>query len=219
MLEKERKNLSYELEQQARNLENIAPQFVIITKQKTGLPFLLNALTVDEEGNIDVETIKEALNHPNWSMGQKITIDSATMTNKLFELIEAKWLFDTIKCDAIIETKSIIHSMINFIDGITTAHIAHSDMRLPIAFALLGEVKEEIVRHIDFGSIASLEFRQIDATRYPVWRLKEEFIANPDLGVVINTTNEVMINKFLNKQASFGDISKNILKMVLVVDS
>ncbi len=163
---------------------------------------------------IDTALIGEVLEHPNWSMGAKITIDSATMVNKLFEIIEAKWLFGVDKIDAIIETSSTIHSFIDFVDGSTTAHIAYPDMRLPIAFALLGEVKEEIVRHIDFGSIASLEFRQIDATRYPVWRLKEEFIANPDLGVVINTTNEVMINKFLNKQASFGDISKNILKMV-----
>jgi 1-deoxy-D-xylulose-5-phosphate reductoisomerase len=163
---------------------------------------------------IDTALIGEVLEHPNWSMGAKITIDSATMVNKLFEVIEAKWLFGVDKIDAIIETSSTIHSFIDFVDGSTTAHIAYPDMRLPIAFALLGEVKEEIVRHIDFGSIASLEFRQIDATRYPVWRLKEEFIANPDLGVVINTTNEVMINKFLNKQASFGDISKNILKMV-----
>ena len=75
-------------------------------------------------------SIKEALNHPNWSMGNKITIDSATMTNKMFELMEAAWLFDIRKLDAIIETKSLIHAMINFKDGSTTAHIANASMQL-----------------------------------------------------------------------------------------
>ncbi|MDN5076226.1 1-deoxy-D-xylulose-5-phosphate reductoisomerase, partial [Aliarcobacter butzleri] len=89
-------------------------------------------------------SIKEALNHPNWSMGNKITIDSATMTNKMFELIEAAWLFDTRKLDAIIETKSLIHAMINFKDGSTTAHIANASMQLPIAYAILGHCDEEI---------------------------------------------------------------------------
>ena len=94
-------------------------------------------------------TIEEALNHPNWSMGNKITIDSATMTNKLFELIEARWLFDTTACDAIIETKSIIHAMINYKDESTTAHLAHANMQLPIAYAIKGDVKEQILKPVN----------------------------------------------------------------------
>ena len=159
-------------------------------------------------------SLDEVLNHPNWSMGTKITIDSATMVNKLFEVIEAKWLFRIDNIDAIIETSSTIHSFIDFIDGSTTAHIAYSDMRLPIAFSLMGKVEKEIVTHIDFTKISNLEFRKIDTIRYPIWEIKDEFIKNPDLGVVINTTNEIAITKFVNKEINFGEISKIILKMV-----
>ncbi len=95
--------------------------------------------------NMKDATFSDALKHPNWSMGNKITIDSATMTNKLFELLEAKWLFNTSNIDAVIEKKSIIHALAEFTDGSTTAHFAGVDMKLPIAFALRGEVKEAIL--------------------------------------------------------------------------
>ena len=157
-------------------------------------------------------TIKDALNHPNWSMGKKITIDSATMTNKLFELLEAKWLFGLQNVDAIIETKSIIHAMIDFTDGSTTAHIAHADMRLPISYALLGRVDKEIVQHVDLVKIAKLEFRSIDPGRYPIWEIKDDLLKNPHLGVVINSANEIAIKKFLNSQISFLDIPKMSIK-------
>jgi len=134
--------------------------------------------------------------------------------NKLFEVIEAKWLFGIDNIDAVIETSSTIHSFIDFIDGSTTAHIAYPDMRLPIAFAILGEVDREIVAHIDFNKLKNLEFREIDINRYPIWQIKDEFIKNPDLGVVINTINEIAIKKFINKEISFLDISKMILSNV-----
>ena len=156
-------------------------------------------------------TLDEVLAHPNWSMGQKITIDSATMVNKLFEVLEAKWLFNTSNIDAIIETSSTIHSMIDFVDGSTVAHIAKPDMRLPIAYALLNKVDKEIVSHIDFNKLSKLEFRKIDTKRYPIWQIKDEVLNNPDLGVVINTINEIAIDKFINKQINFMDISKMIL--------
>ena len=98
-------------------------------------------------------SLKDALNHPNWSMGDKITIDSATMTNKLFELLEAAWLFNTINIDAVLEKKSIVHALVEFADGSTTAHLADVDMKLPIAFALLGEVNNEILKPIDLLSM------------------------------------------------------------------
>jgi 1-deoxy-D-xylulose-5-phosphate reductoisomerase len=153
-------------------------------------------------------TVKEALNHPNWSMGKKITIDSATMTNKLFELLEAKWLFDIDKLDAIIETKSIIHAMIDFSDGSTTAHIAHADMKLPIAYALLGEVKEQILKPVDLMSIGNLEFRAIETLRYPIWEIKDDILSKPHLGAVINAANEVAVELFLQNRVSFQDIAK-----------
>ncbi len=153
-------------------------------------------------------SIKEALNHPNWSMGNKITIDSATMTNKMFELVEAAWLFDTKKLDAIIETKSLIHALVNFTDGSTTAHIANASMQLPIAYAILGRCDEEILKPVDLIEVASLEFRQIQKDRYPIWEVKDEILNNLDLGVVLNAANEVAVDKFLKSEIGFLDISK-----------
>lgn len=153
-------------------------------------------------------SIKEALNHPNWSMGNKITIDSATMTNKMFELIEAAWFFDTRKLDAIIETKSLIHAMINFKDGSTTAHIANASMQLPIAYAILGHCDEEILKPVNLIEVGNIEFRRIEENRYPIWQLKDEILNNLDLGVVLNAANEVAVSKFLNSQIGFLDISK-----------
>lgn len=156
-------------------------------------------------------TIKEALNHPNWSMGNKITIDSATMTNKLFELIEARWLFDTTSCDAIIETKSIIHAMINYKDGSTTAHLANANMQLPIAYAIMGEVKEQILKPVNLLELQNLEFKEIKQERYPIWEIKNEVLHNKDLGVVLNAANEVAVAKFLQGEIGFLDIAKKTL--------
>jgi len=153
-------------------------------------------------------TVKEALNHPNWSMGKKITIDSATMTNKLFELLEAKWLFDINNLDAIIETKSIIHAMIDFADGSTTAHIAHADMKLPISYALMSKVEDQILKPVDLVSIGNLEFRAIESFRYPIWEIKDDILSKPHLGAVINAANEVAVELFLQNKISFLDISK-----------
>ncbi len=159
-------------------------------------------------------SIKEALNHPNWSMGNKITIDSATMTNKLFELLEAKWLFNTTKLDAIIETKSLIHAMVNFCDGSTTAHIANANMQLPISYALMKKVDENVLKHIDLVEVGSLEFKKIEEERYPIWQIKDEILENPHLGVVLNAANEVAVAKFLKNQIGFLDISKISLEAI-----
>jgi len=157
-------------------------------------------------------TIQEALNHPNWSMGNKITIDSATMTNKLFELIEARWLFDTTACDAIIETKSIIHAMVNFIDGSTTAHLAHANMQLPISYAIMGKVYTPILKPVDLLEIQNLEFKKIETSRYPIWEIKDEILQNQNLGVVLNAANEVAVARFLSGEIGFLDITDTSLK-------
>ena len=159
-------------------------------------------------------SVKEALNHPNWSMGNKITIDSATMTNKMFELLEAAWLFDVKKLDAIIETKSLIHALVNFSDGSTTAHIANASMQLPIAYAILGRCDEEILKPVDLVEIGNLEFRKIETSRYPIWEIKDEILNNRDLGVVLNSANEVAVSKFLNNEIGFLDISKISLNAI-----
>ncbi|WP_418179431.1 1-deoxy-D-xylulose-5-phosphate reductoisomerase [Aliarcobacter lanthieri] len=157
-------------------------------------------------------SIKEALNHPNWKMGNKITIDSATMTNKIFELIEAAWLFSTKRLDAIIERKSLIHALVNFKDGSTTAHIANASMQLPIAYAILGKVEEEILKPVDLLEVGILEFQKIEKDRYPIWQYKDEIINNLDLGVVLNASNEVAVGKFLSGQIGFLDVSEISMK-------
>ena len=159
-------------------------------------------------------TIKEALNHPNWKMGNKITIDSATMTNKLFELVEARWLFDTTKCDAIMERKSIIHAMVNFTDGSTTAHLAHANMQLPISYAILDKVEEQILKPVNLLDLQNLEFKAIETSRYNIWEIKDELLNNKNLGVVLNAANEVAVEKFLKGEIGFLDIAKNTLNAI-----
>jgi len=163
-------------------------------------------------------TLKDVLNHPNWSMGVKITIDSATMVNKLFELLEAKWLFNTTNIDAFIETKSVIHALVEWNDGSTTAHISGTDMKLPIAYALLDEVKDNILKPLNLLEVGSLEFRKIDKERYPVWEIKDLLLENSDLGIVINTVNEYAINQFVNNEINFSKISSLILDAVKKFD-
>ncbi|MCW8837497.1 MAG: 1-deoxy-D-xylulose-5-phosphate reductoisomerase [Thiovulaceae bacterium] len=156
-------------------------------------------------------TLADTQKHPNWSMGQKITIDSATMVNKMFELLEARWLFGEGDYDAIIETKSLIHALIDFRDGSTTAHFAHANMQLPISYAIDKDMDFNILKHVDLLEVASLEFRKIEKERYPVWEIKDELLKNPNRGVIINAANEVAIEKFINKEIGFMDIHKTIL--------
>ena len=162
---------------------------------------------------IKTATLSDTLKHPNWLMGQKITIDSATMMNKLFELIEAKWLFKDVKnFDAIIEPKSIIHALIDFSDGSTTAHLAHADMRLPIAYALLEKVDKPILGSVDLVKIGNLEFREIEKSRYPIWEIKDALMKNPEHGVIVNAANEIAIMQFEDGKIGFNDISKTVIK-------
>ena len=163
---------------------------------------------------LNTATLEDVLAHPNWSMGVKITIDSATMVNKLFELLEAKWLFNTENIDAFIETKSIIHALIEWQDGSTTAHISKADMKLPIAYAILQKIDKRILEPVNLIEVGSLEFRDICSSRYPVWEIKDTLLKNSELGIVVNTANEYAINKFLEKEINFLGISKIILAAV-----
>ncbi len=164
-------------------------------------------------------TLEDTQKHPNWSMGQKITIDSATMVNKIFELLEARWLFGKGEYDAIIETKSLIHAMINFKDGSTTAHIANTNMQLPIAYALKNKMQENILEHVDLLKVGSLEFREITTDRYPIWEIKKDLLKNPNKGVIINAANEVAIELFIAKKIGFMDIAKIIIDTYEKFDS
>ncbi len=150
----------------------------------------------------------DALKHPNWSMGSKITIDSATMTNKLFELLEAKWLFGCDNLDAIIEPKSIIHAFVDFVDGSMTAHLANADMKLPIAYALLGKVEEAILPSVNLHHIGGFSFQNICEKRYPIWEIKDDVLKNPTRGVVINAANEMAQAHFFNGKINILELAE-----------
>jgi 1-deoxy-D-xylulose-5-phosphate reductoisomerase len=165
---------------------------------------------------IEEATLKAVLKHPNWSMGQKITIDSATMANKLFEVLEAYWLFHDrftgrVEIEGVIERSSIIHALITFKDGSTTAQLAGADMRLPIAYALLERIEEPVVPPCDLTTLAPLKFDPIDCAHYPLWTLKSHLLKNPALGVVVNAANEAAIERFCEGQIPFGQVARSVL--------
>ena len=156
-------------------------------------------------------TLEEALNHPNWSMGSKITIDSATLMNKGLEVIEAHWLFN---CDydniqVLVHPQSIIHSMVEYKDGSIIAQIGAPDMRLPIQYALnYPERKEQVANGIDFYEIAKLTFEKPDIDTFKCLSLA--FKAGKMGGImptVLNAANEVAVSLFLNKKIKFLSIA------------
>lgn len=165
-----------------------------------------------------------ALKHPNWKMGQKITIDSATMVNKLFEILEAYWLFGSKNIDALIERNSHIHALVEFCDGSVVAHFATANMQLPIAYAICAGLginetllKETtpIINPLHFKNI-SYNLQNIDTKRYPLWNLKDKLLENPKLGLALNAANEVAVEAFLRDCIPFGAITtiiQNTLKV------
>ncbi|HET9137421.1 MAG TPA: 1-deoxy-D-xylulose-5-phosphate reductoisomerase [Candidatus Kapabacteria bacterium] len=157
-------------------------------------------------------TLEKALKHPNWVMGRKITIDSATLMNKGLEVIEARWLFDVPleKVDVIVHPQSIIHSMVEFVDGSIKAQLGAPDMRLPIQYAL-GYPDRLAVEydHLDLLKNNHLDFESPDEDRFPALRLARE--ASSRGGVyptILNAANEVAVAAFLNEEIAFTDIPK-----------
>lgn len=162
------------------------------------------------------QTKENALKHPNWKMGHKITIDSATMVNKLFELLETKWLFNTSRVSAIIEKSSSVHALIHFIDGSMTAHFSLPDMALPIAYALDPKkaTQENIIPSFPLEKLKNLHFESIDVQRYPIWQIKQELLNNPKLGAILNSANDILVHAFLENKILFGQIAENLLKII-----
>jgi len=162
--------------------------------------------------DIENATFKDALKHPNWSMGNKITIDSASMVNKLFELLEARWLFNSKNIEAYIERTSMIHGLIEFKDGSTIAHLSNANMQLPIAYALFGKVDEEVLKPLNLLKLNTLEFKEIKSNKYPIWQIKEHLLNNPNMGVVLNASNEIAIKRFEAGEFGFFKMVDLILK-------
>ncbi len=134
------------------------------------------------------------------------------MVNKLFELLEAYWLFGISNIDAFIERKSLIHALIEFVDGSTTAHFADVDMKLPIAYAINAPIKAPILKPLNLLSIGAIEFEEIDTSRYPIWQLKDELLSHPRLGVLLNASNESAMRLFKEGKCNFGQMCEKIIK-------
>jgi 1-deoxy-D-xylulose-5-phosphate reductoisomerase len=162
-------------------------------------------------------TKKDALNHPNWSMGDKITIDSSTMVNKTLEVIEAHYLFDLDydKISVIIHPQSIIHSMVEFTDSSIIAQLANPDMKIPISQAIYDpKIENGNYESMDFSKIINFSFIPPDFERFPILYFAKLVIENPILGVVLNRANEVAVESFLNDEIKWCDIYKIIKKVI-----
>jgi len=175
----------------------------------------LNNVPKERFSKLSIEAI---LTHPRWKMGKKISVDSATMVNKGLEIIEAKWLFgvDISQIKVIIHPEAIIHSMVEFIDGVILAQLAATDMRLPIQYALSYPKRWQApVESLDFLKLKGLTFQKPDEVRFPCLRLA--FKAAKDGGsapCVLNAANEEAVNAFLDKRLNFVYIPKVIEKIL-----
>lgn len=167
---------------------------------------------------IALATRADALRHPNWSMGTKITIDSATMINKAFEIIEAKWLFGVKpnQIETIVHPQSIIHSMVEFVDGSIKAQLGNPDMRGPIRYALADATHPtSLYPGLDFSTISSLTFEQPDTSRFPAITLAQLALERGGLiPCVINAANEIAVASFLEEKMRFVDIYPTIINAV-----
>ncbi|HWA05112.1 MAG TPA: 1-deoxy-D-xylulose-5-phosphate reductoisomerase [Ignavibacteria bacterium] len=171
----------------------------------SGGPF--RELTKEEMNSV---TVAQALKHPNWVMGNKITIDSATLMNKGFEIIEAKWLFniEAENIDVLIHPQSVIHSMVEFSDGSVKAQLGVPDMKVPIQYALTcpGRIKSDFPR-IDFKQLKNLTFDEPDLEKFECLKLAYDVIkSGGSYPIVLNGANEAAIDLFLNEKIRFTDI-------------
>lgn len=160
-------------------------------------------------------TLEDALHHPNWSMGSKITIDSATMMNKGFEIIEAHYLFDIPfdKIEPVLHYSSIVHSMVEYEDGSVIAQMSNPDMHLPIRYALLfpNNLKDENSQYLDFSKMLNLDFRPVDYGRYPLVKLaKEVGSLEGSFGAILIGANDEAVSLFLNRHIKFMEIEEYI---------
>jgi len=171
----------------------------------SGGPFL----NIDKK-SFSTVTVKEALNHPNWNMGDKITIDSATMMNKGLEVIEARWLFGFLsnQIEIVIHPQSIVHSMVQFVDGSIKAQLGYPDMRLPIQFALTypDRFKNDMVR-TDMPKLKELTFFEPDYQKYECLNLAYQVLNEGGTApCILNAANEIAVSRFLKEEIKFSDI-------------
>lgn len=168
-------------------------------------------------GQMETVTVKDALKHPNWDMGAKITIDSSTMMNKGLEYIEAKWLFGVnTPVEIIVHAQSIIHSMIEFVDTSILAQLGIPDMRVPIAYALTYPDRFECdLPSLDLTTMGNLTFEAPDFERFPCLRLAIDAMEiGKTMPAVLNAANEIAVQAFLEELISYKDIAE-LIRMVM----
>lgn len=186
-------------------IEKPAYGFEKITLTASGGPFL--NLPLDQMSSV---TPEQACAHPNWEMGRKISVDSATMLNKALELIEASLLFNVVaeKIEIVIHPQSLIHSMVHYTDGSVLAQLGNPDMRTPIAYGLAWPDRiESGVKMLDLTQLSSLEFFKPDEDRFPSLKLgRQAAIAGGSAPIVLNAANEVAVAAFLEGRVSFTQI-------------
>jgi len=188
----------------ARGLSAVGVRRILLTA--SGGPFRETPV----EALLDV-TPEQACAHPNWSMGRKISVDSASMMNKGLELIEACWLFDAVpaKVEVVVHPQSVIHSLVDYVDGSVLAQLGNPDMRTPIANALAWPERiDSGVAPLDLFAIARLDFQAPDEQRFPCLRLARQAAeAGNSAPAVLNAANEVAVEAFLERRIRFPDIA------------
>ncbi len=166
-------------------------------------------------------TREQALNHPNWNMGKKISIDSATLMNKGLEVIEAKWLCDvkSEEIEVVVHPQSIVHSLVEYKDGSVIAQLGIPDMKIPISYALSYPDRLELdLRPLQLSMCANLEFLEPDYVSFPALRLAFEAIeAGGVAPAVMNAANEVAVDAFLNARILFSDIAETVARTMDIV--
>jgi 1-deoxy-D-xylulose-5-phosphate reductoisomerase len=179
----------------------------------SGGPFLQRAVDT-----LEAVTPEEACKHPNWVMGRKISVDSATMMNKGLEVIEAHWLFGAPadKIEVVIHPQSVIHSMVSYVDGSVLAQLGNPDMRTPIAHALAFPQRiESGVAQLDLTQMAALQFHQPDLQRFPCLALAFEALREGGTApALLNAANEVAVQAFLDRRIGFRDIDRVIARVM-----
>ncbi len=163
-------------------------------------------------------TLEEALNHPRWKMGKKVTIDSATLMNKGLELIEARWLFglEPRQLGILIHPQSIVHSLVEMSDGSVLAQLSPTDMKLPIQYALTYPEREDsLLPSLDLSEIKALEFYEVNVEKFPIIKLARMALEEGDsFPIALNAANEVVVSAFLEQRIKFMDISDVVTEIV-----
>ncbi len=164
------------------------------------------------------KSLEDVLKHPRWKMGKKVTVDSATLMNKGFELIEAHWLFNLPpwKLDVLIHPQSIVHSLVELLDGSVLAQLSLTDMKIPIQYALTyPERKNSMIGYLDLKAIGELNFYEVDEKKFPLFKLARDVLEErKSYPVALNASNEVAVFAFLEKKIKFLDISHIVFHIV-----